>query len=46
MQADVNLLDGNNRMTQVCELVLMIITDLFNSKCAQNIFDEHKFNFV
>ena len=38
MQADVNLLDGNNRMTQVCELVLIIIIDLFNSKCAQNIF--------
>ena len=28
MQADVNLLDGNNRMTQVCELVLIIIIDL------------------
>ena len=46
MQADVNLLDGNNRMTQVCELVLIIIIDLFNSKCAQNIFYQHKFNFV
>ena len=29
MQADVNLLDGNNRMTQVCELVLIIIIDLW-----------------
>lgn len=38
MQADVNLLDGNNRMTQVCELVLIIIIDLFNSKCVLKIF--------